>query len=136
MTLINEQKLITLGVYSLETILPRIGFGKKSIMFDTMYGDVSVKVNSVRMECFRRNQKCIICQLVANRFLLQSFGKLNGTHLNLYFVEDFDTKKVLYTRDHWVPRRWGGSNGITNARTMCWDCNQNKKDKFPPSPLG
>ena len=29
--------------------------------------------------------------------------------------------------DHIEPRSWGGSDGIENLITSCWDCNQGKK---------
>ena len=43
--------------------------------------------------------------------------------LNLYGF-DFNGQPVLMTRDHIIPRAWGGSDDVENLRPACQPCNQ------------
>jgi 5-methylcytosine-specific restriction endonuclease McrA len=58
-------------------------------------------------------------------FLLESHLPEQNPHLNLY-SEDH----VLMTKDHIIPRSKGGKNHMSNYQTLCYECNQEKRDKL------
>lgn len=149
----------TYGRFSVEQILPIIGFGKPKTWLHTNIGSFYIKVSSPRLECFRRNQICVGCNKVGNIFLLQSsvpgppkvglncyidhcpwcslhprpikvFTKGDMPHLNM-FHRDRSGGMILMTQDHIRPRSRGGSSKIENLQTMCRNCNQAKGDYFP-----
>lgn len=149
----------TYGRFSVEEILPLIGFGKPKVWLHTEIGSFQVRVSSSRLECFRRNQKCVTCHKVGNLFLLQSsepsksgiglncyiehcpwcslhprpikvFSKGDMPHLNM-FHRTKDGGLILMTQDHIRPRSRGGSSKIENLQTMCRNCNQAKGNFFP-----
>lgn len=85
-----------------------------------------MKVNhSTRYECFSRKLSCARCGVVGERFALESQvgkGEVSNAHGNLYGIRS-DGKEVLMTQDHIVPRSMGGTDHISNLRTMCEECN-------------
>ncbi len=148
----------TLAEYTVDQILPIIGFGMPKVNFHVGPERFHVSVSSVRMECFKRNPTCVDCKLKGNVFLLQRHHyNLPRVGLNC-FIEDcpwcaMDNHKairrqqqrmemphlnlygrsktgrlILMTRDHIYPRSRGGSESIDNQQTMCSICNQRKAD--------
>jgi 5-methylcytosine-specific restriction endonuclease McrA len=129
--------MITLGTFSVKSIIPHIGEGKTSIKLRHLTGVQSIKVGTLRLECLRRNQICVVCGLVGNRFVLQEqHNKINGLagtvpHLNLFHYSNVEP--VLMTVDHIIPRskdvrEW---QIVENLSTMCSFCNLAKADTLP-----
>jgi 5-methylcytosine-specific restriction endonuclease McrA len=146
--------MITLAKYNLEDIMPYIGHGKPKIALLASGKEYKVKVSSDRLECFRRNHKCVTCNCIGSVFLLQSHvigsrrwqlnclidncewcaiyqdrnqqpGMIDTPHLNMYHVGPRGGL-VLMTRDHIVPKCKGGPDKIDNLQTMCTICNNHK----------
>lgn len=117
--------MIQLACFSIATILPLIGAGKPRIRLE----GYSVKANTTRLECFRRNQSCVRCRRVGSLFLLEQHEqgpprgvncfiqdcqlcnylsverknlRLTSPHLNLYHVNR-KGGLVLMTQDHILP---------------------------------
>lgn len=107
-------------------VLPLIGGGKNT---REVVGGVRVKVSGVRLMCFKHNQTCVSCNLTANTFAVERHTPHQGWHLNLYHI-DADGKRVLFTRDHIIPRAKGGSESLKNQQTMCVNCNGEKGAKL------
>lgn len=144
--------MITLARYDAVDILPFIGEGKSPIQFPFL--GVVARVGSRRMECLKRNQKCVMCGCRGSVFLLQKHerGQSHRTncfiqncawcslmlkeeaevrpHLNLYHVGSRGGL-VMMTQDHIIPRSRGGSNELENLQTMCANCNQAKGNSLP-----
>lgn len=144
--------MIQIARFSVDVILPLIGVGKPRIKLEGH----SVRVNSSRLECFRRNQSCVRCRRTGTLFILEQHGwgpprgvncfiqdcqlcnylsierknlQLTSPHLNLYHVN----RKggfVLMTQDHILPRSRGGEDKISNLQTMCRDCNSWKGNRI------
>jgi len=95
----------------------------------------SMKTKSLRYQLFARDLtknkqiKCACCGIKAeyfeaNRNLTKNKQHNNIYHLNLY--GEIGNKKVLFTKDHIVPKKLGGTNDLDNIQTMCTDCNHIK----------
>lgn len=125
--------MITLARFNSSEILPLIGLGRAPIILD----GYTIKVGSTRLECLKRNQKCVSCHRVGTVFLLQSHAG-ETPHLNLFHVmadkepEDWGSVawksmwKNMMTQDHIIPKCSGGSDSIENLQTMCSSCNHKK----------
>lgn len=118
--------ITTLARYSVEDILPLIGFNKGKHTFDLPDGrSFRVSMGSSRLECFKRNLECVWCGLPGDTFLLQLPPNTERPHLNLFGRQGH----TLMTRDHIIPLSRGGPNNIDNLQTMCTKCNV-KKDSL------
>lgn len=92
---------------------------------------ISVKVSSLRLQCFKRSPVCVSCGRKGTYFAVEkSSEKDQGYHLNLYCIEN--GKEILMTHDHIVPVAKGGKNFLGNVQTMCRECNHSKGDKVSP----
>ena len=120
------------GIYPVEQILPLLkaktkGKGKEYIELD----GVQVKISSQRYEIFLVSLKCYQCGLEGKFFAAEKIkaDKSEKYHFNLYAINS-DGDEVLMTRDHIVPLSKGGKNIVSNQKTMCTDCNSNKRNKM------
>lgn len=151
----------TLARYSVEEIMPLIGFGMPHVKFIVELDQFYVNVASVRMECFKRNPICVDCGIVGSVFMLQRHV-YNPPKVGMNcFIKDcpwcalnnFNRRKkhtnmrenphlnlygrmrngrlILMTRDHIFPRSKGGGEDIENMQTMCSTCNNRKADIIP-----
>jgi hypothetical protein len=126
-------RLITLGTFALDDVLPHIAEGAVitvSIVEDGQPRECTVNVNSVRLQCFQKNLSCVRCGVTGTQFLLQRHvgSQLEIPHFNLYAKDD-EGELVLMTKDHILPASKGGSNAISNMQTMCMPCNVSKSTK-------
>lgn len=78
------------------------------------------KTGSDRLVLFKKNNKCVCCNLIGNKFLLQIEDNHYSPHLNLY------NDDILFTKDHILPKKLGGKDHISNYQTLCLVCNQLK----------
>lgn len=84
----------------------------------------NTRIAGVQYQAFARNQKCVCCGLLGDRFVLQTQSKINDLdqlHFNLYGIEN--DEYVLMTIDHRIPVSIGGKNNLSNIETMCNNCN-------------
>ena len=81
---------------------------------------------SARLRTFiEKGTTCVRCGLQASYLSLEiTEPQAKSPHLNLYGVKD--GKEILFTRDHILPRFWGGSNSLDNSQPMCFPCNYAK----------
>jgi 5-methylcytosine-specific restriction endonuclease McrA len=92
-----------------------------------------VKLNSDRYKLFRKNLSCVACGLKGTKFILEIQPQINNqdsAHFNLYAEEEGHL--VLMTKDHIVPKSYGGPDKLENLQTYCSTCNQ-LKGSFPLS---
>lgn len=85
----------------------------------------SVKMHSLRFECFQRSRTCVCCGIVGTKLILEFGSPLaQRPHFNLY--GERDGKLVLLTKDHVIAASTGGSDCPNNLQTMCETCNSLK----------
>lgn len=74
---------------------------------------------------YQKGCKCVNCGKEGTYFQLDADregGNVeNRRHFNLY-AED----GTLMTKDHILPKKWGGTDTIDNLQTMCEECNKAK----------
>lgn len=79
---------------------------------------------------FTHGYKCVTCGKEGTHFYLDVDPNQNNTraHFNLYADDG-----TLITKDHILPKSYGGSNtDINNFQTMCTFCNNQKGNTIPP----
>jgi 5-methylcytosine-specific restriction endonuclease McrA len=74
---------------------------------------------------FTKGYTCVNCGITGKYFALEKDRLDKRYHLNLYAVDD-NSKEVLMTKDHIIPKSRGGSNTLDNYQTMCCKCNKEK----------
>ena len=78
---------------------------------------------------YQKGCKCVKCGKEGTYFQLDADregGNVeNRRHFNLY-AED----GTLMTKDHILPKKWGGKDTIDNFQTMCKDCNEAKGSQY------
>jgi hypothetical protein len=106
--------------------------GKESVEVDGF----KVYRKSLRyMTFYQKGTKCVCCGKEGTHFRLdpdREGGNIEGRrHFNLY-AED----GTLMTKDHILPKKWGGKDHIDNMQTMCKDCNEAKGSQYDVPVLG
>jgi hypothetical protein len=123
-------------LYLPDEILPLVVFGKPRSAADKAMSrrkldEHIVNFGSLRLQVFAMawtvdGLRCAACSTRADRFYKEFSSEQDGSpHLNLYGT-DADGREVLFTKDHRMPKSWGGSEHLTNFRTMCKACNTAK----------
>jgi 5-methylcytosine-specific restriction endonuclease McrA len=142
-------KMNRIAQFPLEYILPRVGLGMPKLTLETPQGTFRVKTSSNRLECLKRNQKCVRCRRTGNVWILENSIRnaprvglncfiadcpwcsmlrpqvpvgFETPHLNLYHKAR-NGQLLLMTQDHIMPRSRGGADHIDNLQTMCSQCN-------------
>lgn len=117
--------------YSLDEVLPYVGENYSPRKYEVDGVEYSVKMSSVRLQCFKKNVVCVCCgingsvmilEIAKKQFLTKHSGKMRPPHFNLYAVSE-DGSLLLMTKDHIVPKSKGGSDKLSNMQTMCTTCN-------------
>ena len=94
------------------------------VMFD---GD-KIKSTSLRYQVFfTKGIRCVCCG-IEGKFFAKEKGHGSSQdryHLNLYAVDE-NGNEVLMTKDHIVPRAFGGKDTLDNLQPMCQYCNSKK----------
>lgn len=78
---------------------------------------------------YQKGCSCVVCGKTGTYFQLdpdEDGGNIeNRRHFNLY-AED----GTLMTKDHILPKKWGGDDVIDNFQTMCETCNMAKGSQY------
>lgn len=122
--------MLSVGLYTVEEIFDLLEESEVQRKASVLNG---YKIRSSgRLQLFRKKGiTCYKCGLKANLFSLenQTANPTPSPHLNLYaLVED---RFVLFTKDHIIPRHYGGPDMLENYETMCSPCN-NKRGHGKP----
>lgn len=96
------------------------------------YNGYTFNVISLRLQTFYQDFKqnklcCASCELKAEFFAIESAKNdisNKSVHINLY--GKLNNKDILFTHDHTLARKLGGSNHLSNMKTMCSPCNAKK----------
>jgi 5-methylcytosine-specific restriction endonuclease McrA len=112
--------------YTVEDILSHIGPSTSPIILD----DDPVKVNSLRMQCFKYHGiTCVHCGVKGTFFAKEKHHVRDKSfHLNLYGIDQCG-REVLMTRDHIIALAKNGNDALENLQTMCQRCNSLKGSK-------
>jgi len=114
--------MITIAKFDPEEIFPYVSFNGTY-----PYDGKNIKTSSARLFCFKNNPSCVCCGIKGTVFLLQKHQESEFVpHFNLYAEENGEL--ILMTKDHVVPYSKGGPTKQNNLQTMCFDCNNLKKN--------
>ena len=83
-----------------------------------------VKMNSQRYFIFKSCPCCVSCGIKGNKFFLEKNSNDKFPHFNFYAVNG--DEKILMTKDHILPKSFGGEDRHSNYQTMCEVCNNLK----------
>lgn len=114
---------------SIDSILNRAGEKEKLEITVNNNKTYFVNLDSLRLEVFKLNKKCVCCGVEGNILHVERFYNQKTPHLNLYHFDSESGRKVLMTKDHIIPKSKGGKDHISNLQTMCCICNFAKSDK-------
>jgi hypothetical protein len=122
------------GTFPIEEVLPYVVMGHPAegkehvgTRPQRIYNGCSVHMDSLRYQTFvKSGVVCVSCNLAANYFALERHrGNGDRYHLNLYGVNG-NSREILFTKDHIIPRVRGGPTTLPNMQTMCAPCNNYK----------
>lgn len=79
---------------------------------------------------------CYCCGIEAKFWVIEQFHSegVKYPHLNLYAQND-DGEYVLMTRDHIIPRAFGGKDDVENLRVACTACNNARQTQMTEEEL-
>ncbi len=93
-----------------------------------------VNLSSLRLKTFKEHgTSCIFCGLQGTHFRIQSHShnnKENSFHLGLWSDVDKNGKDYELTKDHIIPKSFGGYDSLKNMKTCCSKCNTLKGNSF------
>lgn len=121
-------------IYSLEDVLQHVyskeEFNNKPELRKHIFDGDSIRMTSKRYRVFKLNHKCVKCKIEGRFFAKEKLKGVDSNiyHFNLYGIKN--SKEVMLTKDHIVPKSLGGTNSIDNLCCMCVDCNQKKGNKL------
>jgi hypothetical protein len=117
------------GIFSIDDVLPMVSLtyeGPEPILFRK----TPVNFHNQRLKVFKLDGiQCRECGLEGQYFELVKLSTKPLWALHLYAEKD--DKKILFTKDHIVPRSRGGSEELSNFQTLCYPCNRDKDDFHP-----
>jgi hypothetical protein len=89
---------------------------------------VAVSANTESLKTFKkRGPKCWLCGLEGEFFAAEKQRDQEVVHIKLYGKQG--KKEVMLTKDHVIPKSWGGRDTMKNYRVLCSVCN-NQLGKF------
>jgi len=118
--------------YDPDSVLEFVGPDNDPVEVDIEGTLHQIKVQSIRLQCFKLSKVCVGCGLEGTIMSLDTFtsnSDRQGYHFNLFGEKD--GKSRLMTKDHIIPKSKGGADHIDNLQTMCDRCN-NKKGSILP----
>ena len=91
---------------------------------------IKVRRNSQRYILFKeKGLTCVCCGLAANKAYVEmtkeQLDSGSTAHINFYHV-DSKGKRILFTKDHIIPKSKGGKDIQENYQVMCSPCNCKK----------
>ncbi len=122
---------IHLQSYEPESVLDLVDPNAGSIEVDIKGTLHLIRIDSLRLQCFKRSRRCTRCGLEGTIISADTFtsrSDRDSTHFNLYAI--FEGKARLMTKDHIMPKSKGGANHLDNLQTMCDQCNNRKGSKI------
>lgn len=69
----------------------------------------------------KENLQCVCCGLKANKWIAKNVRHQYPV-LDLYGTDE-EGNEILFTRDHIIPKVFGGNEHLDNLRVMCSQCN-------------
>ena len=72
---------------------------------------------------------CVSCGITADHFKKIWGNPEDNPHFTP-FATDAEGNEIMITRDHIIPRSWGGENSVENTEPMCSPCNHQKDNEM------
>lgn len=117
----ERRKTLQLGHFAVSDVLPfiRCDDSKREYRIgDKLY---KTRMNSQRYFVFRENPHCAACGLEGTLMVLEQNPHDKNPHFNLYAIEN--GVQIMMTKDHVLPKAFGGEDRHSNYQTMCAVCN-------------
>lgn len=128
---LNRRTLCTLAVSEVMRYVEDEGCDKvMRTFYDANGAGHEVQVNKKTLNVFKHSgTNCIRCGLKGLYFKIERIDQ-GRPSLFLYGV-DSAGEEVLMTKDHIIPKSWGGQDVMANFQTMCRACNIEKANRLP-----
>jgi hypothetical protein len=122
----EKKKLIHLSSFDPKDVFPHITSLNDDEKREYKVGDQTymVRMNSSRYHIFKENPRCVCCNMLGDKMILDLNPGDHSPHFNLYAEES--GRLVLMTKDHILPKSRGGKDTLENYQTMCCTCNNLK----------
>ena len=127
----NRKALLTLPVQEVMSLVVDDGLRRSVHTFRVENGEeYPVHLNKKTLRVFkRRGVGCVKCGLVGTHFKV---GETVSGHYSLFlYGTDKGGEEVLMTKDHIIPKSWGGPDVMENLQPMCEHCNIEKSATLP-----
>ena len=103
------------------------------LFLDTTAGRVGIKIGKHKYKLFKeKGTTCVHCGLQGTFFAVEKINReyIKNFHLNLYGVTSND-QEVILTKDHIIPKSFGGKSAMSNYQVLCQTCNIKKGNIIP-----
>lgn len=117
----DRKRLVHLGEFSLDDVFPHVTEDLTKREYAVGDKTHTVRMDSERYHVFKENHRCVACGLAGTKLLLDLNPGDTSPHFNMYAEES--GRLVLMTKDHKIPKSKGGTDALSNFRTMCATCN-------------
>lgn len=123
--------MIVAGELPVEEVIKLIPMERSEEKIHVTLFEVKIQVSSDRLRNFKKNgTKCIRCGIEGTIARVEKHHiKRDDWHINVY--AKVDSKAILMTKDHILPKIRGGKNILDNYQVMCENCNCDKGCRLP-----
>lgn len=114
------------GKLKIDEVIPLIQREKDNKRVKKIFFGEEVGVDTIKLNVFKaKGIICAGCGLIGSFFAVEEPKDKCASVINLYGINTYG-EEIIFTVDHIITKRDGGSNKLENLQTMCINCNRKK----------